>query len=188
MAFLLSLLRMQHTPLQLAHATSGRQQALTRCHLWFKVSSSIFEGLLSHGPIFFYHVLYICPHLHTSPQWLIELGTLSQHRFCPWDGMPSSCGPLIIHGKPEPTQEIPAICLVSELTLISITVNISQNLACPDPRVPLLSKHSLGRQTVSVLGGDNSGTVLEWEHICRGMSHIHIELGHIGLTVCHVYI
>lgn len=93
--------------------------------------------------------------------------------------MLSSCGSPIIHGRPEPTQEIPEICLVSELTLISMTVNIAQNLACPDPRVPLLSKHSLGRQTVSVLCGDISGMVLEWEHIDRDMSHIERESGDI---------
>lgn len=94
--------------------------------------------------------------------------------------MPLLCGAPSIHGRPEPTQEIPAICLVSELTLISITVNISQNLARPDPRVPLLANHSLGRQTVSVLCGDISGTVLVWEHIGWDMSHIHIEWGHTG--------
>lgn len=130
---------------------------------------------------FFYHVLYItltCP--HASSRCLVGLATLSQHRFRSWNGMPSSCGSPIIHGGPEPTQEIPAICLVSGLTLISMTVNISQNLACPDPRVPLLSKHSLGRQTVSVVCGDTSGTILEWEHAGRDMSHIHKEWGHTG--------
>lgn len=87
----------------------------------------------------------ICP--HASSQCLVGLATLSQHRFRSWNGMSSSRGSPIIHGRPEPTQEIPAICLVSELTLISMTVNISQNLTCPDPRVPLLSKYSLGRHS-----------------------------------------